>query len=453
MSQEKTQVTQETPPGPTGPPFIGSLVPYLKGQLSFLEQCAEYGDVVHRNVAGNESYLLFHPDDIEKVMVNENDKFKKQPNTGGVSPAKSCGNPMIDPDATPWDFRLKNMSPAFTREVIDDYVDVMARTTDERIESFTTGGPVDIWPEMKKLVLEVAMKTLFGERRVESLDTDRLVDAYSTINSRLNTKRQLIPTWAPLPANWNMKKDAEYLFGIIEEMIESAREDGRESDSLLSVMLAAAERQNNSAPTGYLKRELLTLLVAAQETAALGLTYTWLLVAKHPDVQRRLTAEAEEVLGDDGIATRENVRELSYTAKVIKEALRLYPPVFHSSRESKEEVTFGGYTIPAGAQIYTPQWVVHRDERWYDDPETFDPERWTSERMRERPDFAHFPFSGGRKQCIGRTFAMVELKAILSMFMKRTDIELLSEREPELQASVTIKPKNPIKIAMTPSNS
>jgi cytochrome P450 len=445
-------MSQASPPGPTGAPFIGSLIPFLKGQLEFLETCAEYGDVVHRNVMGNESYLLFHPDHIEEVMVDKNDKFKKQPNSGNIGPAKSCGNPMMDPDATPWDVRYRNMNPAFKREVIDDYVDVIARTTDERIESFASGGPVDVWPEMKKLTLGVTMKTLFGEERVERLDPERVIDAYSTINSRLNTKRQIVPSWAPVPLNWRMKKDAEYLFGVIEDMVESAREDGRESDSLLSVMLAAAERENNPIPTSYLKRELLTLLVAAQETSALGITYIWQLVARHPDVQRRLTAEAEEVLGDDGMATKENVRELPYTTKVIKESLRLYPSVFHSSREAKEDVTFDGYRIPKGAQIYMPQWVVQRDERWYDDPDEFRPERWDRERTLERPDFSYFPFSGGPKQCIGRTFAMVEFKAVLSMFMKQTDVELLSEEEPELNPSVTLTPKNPIELLVKPSS-
>lgn len=447
MSQEA-----QSPPGPPGAPVIGNLIPFLKGQLDFLEACAEYGDVVHRNVLGNESYLLFHPDHIEEVMVDEDHKFKKQPNSGRIGPARSCGNPMIDPDVTPWEYRHRNMNPAFKREVIDDYVDVFARTTDERIESFANGGPVDIWPEMRKLVLEVTTKTLFGEQWVESMDSDRFIDAYSTINNRLSTKRQLVPSWAPLPVNWNLKKDAEYLFDIIEEMIESAREDGPDSDSLLSVMLEAAERQNDPIPTSYLKRELLTLLVAANETSALGITYIWQLIARHPDVQRRLTEEAEEVLGDDGIPTKESVRKLHYTTKVIKEGLRLYPPVFHSSREAKEDVTFDGYTIPKGAQIYLPQWVVHRDERWYDNPDEFDPERWNSERTRKRPDFAYFPFAGGPKQCIGRTFAMVEFKTILSMFMKRTDVELLSEEEPELNPSVTLIPKNSIELLVKPSS-
>jgi cytochrome P450 len=158
------------------------------------------------------------------------------------------------------------------------------------------------------------------------------------------------------------------------------------------------------------------------------------------------------VLGDDGMATKENVRELPYTTKVIKESLRLYPSVFHSSREAKEDVTFDGYRIPKGAQIYMPQWVVQRDERWYDDPDEFRPERWDRERTLERPDFSYFPFSGGPKQCIGRTFAMVEFKAVLSMFMKQTDVELLSEEEPELNPSVTLTPKNPIELLVKPSS-
>lgn len=438
-------MSQGAPPGPTGAPFIGSLIPYLNDRLEFLESCAEYGDVVKRTVMGDEAYLLFHPDNVERVMVHDYGKFQ----TMGVI-EDSCsdpGGPAITPQNNPWGEWVQALAPAFTRSVIDSYVDVMAETTADWVDSVEAGERVDVLSRFQDLVLEITMKTLFGERRVA--DERRISRAYNAVSGRTRRGRQIVPRWAPTPGNWRMKREAEFLYDLMEDLIAEARGADLPSDSLLGVLLAASEREDTPVPSENLPDILMTLVGAANETTALGLTFTWYHVAGHPHVQRRVREEADEVLGDD-LATAAEVSDLEYAEKVIDESLRLYPPNFEATREAKEPVSFDGYTVPEGGRVLMPQWVVHRDERWFDDPEEFRPGRWTDELEAERPDFAFFPFSGGPKQCIGQTFATVEMKVVLATALQRLDVEMVSDEGLEVETALTLRPKHEVETALTP---
>jgi cytochrome P450 len=438
-------MSQEAPPGPKGVPFIGSLIPYLNDRLEFFESCAEYGDVVRRTIRGKEAYHLFHPDHIEQVMVHEDEKFLKS-SFGQLDIEQSCGNPVMDPRDHPWEKRFRIQNPAFKRDIIDQYVDVIGRITAERTGAIEHDEPMEILPEMKDLVLDITVNTLFGEHRVEN--ERRISRAYKAVSDRLNTRQRLVPLWVPTPGNWKVQKEFEFLYDMVQKMIEEARQDDRNSNSLLSVILAAADREENPVSTKYLKNELLTLMGAAHETTAMALSFMWHLLGKHPDVQTRLAEEAEEVLGDD-LPGPGDLPQLTFNRKVIKETLRLYPPVFASNRETTTDVTFDGYTIPEGGRIFMPQWVVQRDERWYDDPDEFRPERWDRERTLERPDFSYFPFSGGPKRCIGRTFAMAELQVVLAIMARDVEMELTSDEDLALQTSLSLKPKDTIEVIPT----
>jgi len=184
----------------------------------------------------------------------------------------------------------------------------------------------------------------------------------------------------------------------------------------------------------------MTMLLAGHDTTALTLTYTWFLLSEHPEAKRRVQEEIDEVVGEERPGM-DHVRELEYLEWVIQEAMRLYPPVYVMFREPTEDVTLSGYPIEQGMTLMLSQWGVHRSERFYDDPETFDPDRWKPERAKERPRFAYFPFGGGPRHCIGKHLAMLEAQLIVATTAQQYELEFIGETPLELMPSLTAHPR------------
>jgi cytochrome P450 len=191
-----------------------------------------------------------------------------------------------------------------------------------------------------------------------------------------------------------------------------------------------------------IRDQAMTLFLAGHETTALTLAHTLFLLSTHPEVERKLHAEIAQVLGDR-LPTAADVKTLAYTERVLKEAMRLFPPAWTTGREAREDVEVRGHRIPKGAQILMSQWVVHRDPRWFPNPEGFDPDRWLPERARALPRFAYFPFGGGPRICIGNHFAMMEATLILALIVRRWHVELLPGQRLELKPSVTLRQRGP----------
>jgi cytochrome P450 len=183
----------------------------------------------------------------------------------------------------------------------------------------------------------------------------------------------------------------------------------------------------------------MTMLLAGHDTTALTLTYAWYLLSQHPEAERRVHEEVDNVLGGDR-PTMADVGELEYIERVVDEAMRLYPPVYTMFREPKEPVELGGYQIPEDAAVMLSQWAMHRSERHWDRPDAFDPDRWTRKTDRQR--FIYFPFGGGPRHCIGKHLAKLEAKLILARTAQQYRLEYLGDGELDLLPSLTMHPRN-----------
>jgi cytochrome P450 len=188
-----------------------------------------------------------------------------------------------------------------------------------------------------------------------------------------------------------------------------------------------------------LRDELMTLFLAGHETTALALTWTWHLLARNPEAEARLHAELDEVLGGREPSI-EDLPRLRYAEWVIKESMRLFPPAYGVGREAARECEIGGYRVPEGMQIFAFTWVVHRDPRWYDEPERFLPERWREEEAARRPRFSYFPFGGGPRQCIGNSFAMMEAVLVLATIARRFRLAAVAGRPVEIRPALSLRP-------------
>jgi cytochrome P450 len=237
-----------------------------------------------------------------------------------------------------------------------------------------------------------------------------------------------------------MKRAVESIDQILYRIIAARRASGEVKDDLLGTLLAAQDDEGAGMTDQQLRDEAVTLFLAGHETTALALSHTLYALSKYPDVARRVHEELTRVVGDRR-PDASDVKKLEYTGWVLKESMRLFPPAWTTGRETTEDVEIGGYHVPKGAQLLFSQWVVHRDPRWFPNPEAFDPERWKDEAS--LPRYAYFPFGGGPRTCIGNHFAMMEATLLLALVVQRYRLDLLPGERLELKPSVTLRQKGP----------
>ncbi len=444
VSIESTRSERE-PPGPDGLPVIGNTFALASDVFGFYERLAhEYeGDVAHYRVAGDTGYLLTHPDHVEQVLVTDAPRFVKgemqQRQIGSA-----FGEGMLLAENDDWRDQRTTAQPAFYRERIETYAPVAVSHAEAMAADWNDGETIEIHDAMTELTLSVLAWSLFG---IDVRGRQSAVRAAATATrDRFDTSRlgAYLPEWIPTPVNRQYKHSLSSLREFIEELIDERRAADELGEDLLSLLVAATDTGGMDDDT--LRDNMATFLFAGHETTALALTYTWFLLGHHPDVQERLHAELDEVLGD-APPTAADLPELDYTEQVVKEAMRLYPPVWTTFREPIEDIEIGGYTIPEGTVVSLPQWIIHRDERWYDAPLEFRPERWVD--GDDRPEYAYYPFGGGPRHCIGMRFARMEAQLVVATLAREFAVESITDASLDLTASANTLPAEPVKLRLS----
>ncbi len=430
------------PPGPPGIYGVRNIVRFAREQLVLLREVADrYGDVVEMKVLGRPFFLLSHPDDVEAVLVKHARIMQRDEYI--VILERALGKGLLTSDGDLWKRQRKLMSQAFVPKRIQSYGDAMVRVTDVALRPWQGGQTINLHQEISRVTMEVVADVLFGAG-IDKDDVAMVRDSMEIVNEYMANSPEAItklPAWVPTPRNVRTNRAVKQIDELVYRII-AERRAGAQREDLLGTLLAARDDEGARMSDQQVRDEVMTLFLAGHETTALLLAHTLYLLSKHPDVERRLHAEIASVLGAR-LPTAEDVRTLPYAERVLKEAMRLYPPAWTTGREAAEDVEIGGYLIPKGAQILTSQWVVHRDPRWFPNPEGFDPDRWAPERAKGIPRFAYFPFGGGPRICIGNHFAMMEATLILAVVLQRFRIELLPGQRLELRPSVTLRQAGP----------
>ena len=435
---------ERRPPGPNGTPLLGNTLQFGRHTFDFLQQCREeYGDVVYFEVLGQPFYQLNNPDDIHHVLVENNRNYTK-----GSFLTKQfgefLGKGLLLNEGDDWRRQRHLVQPAFNPDRISTYAEMMTAHTERLLDSWHPGTPRNIQADMTQLTLEIAASALLDvDIREES---SQLRSAFHDITEefRKRTARPVsLPHWIPTPRNLRYQRALEHVNEIIYGIIEQRRAEP--GNGVVSMLLEAGSESNDELTDKQLRDEVITLLFAGHETTAIALTFTWHLLASHPKQEEMVVAELDDKL-DGQSPTMVDVPRLEYTRKVLKESLRLYPPVFGVLREPVRDDQIGGYQIPAGATVAMNQIAVHHDPQFFDDPKAFTPERWTDSFEESLPQFAYFPFSGGPRRCIGERFAMLEATLVVATIVQNYHLELLSEPNLTLKPSVTTRPDKPIRI-------
>jgi cytochrome P450 len=396
--------------------------------------------------------LLDHPAQIRYVLRTNNRNYLKAEQYELLKLV--VGKGLIVSDSDFWRRQRRMVQPAFHRRRIAGLASLMVAETKRTLSrwsdsSWTQGEPFDVVPEMTDLTLRIVSKTLFGS--TSDSHFERIADAQSVLDrylDRMMTTFYSLPHWVPTPANLRYRRALANLHDIIHGAIAERERSGRPADDVLSMLLEARnERTGEGMDKRQLWDEAMTLLFAGHETTAIALSWTWWLLGTHPEVESRVHNELDGVLAGR-VPEFEDLPNLSYTRMVFLEAMRLYPPAWAISRRAIEDDEVGGYRIPAGTTVLISPYVTHRNPRYWENPEIFDPERFLPEHSASRPEFAYLPFGGGPRKCIGDHFAMTEGVLILATIAQRYRLLPAPEHPVEPQPLLTLKPKRGIIVGL-----
>jgi cytochrome P450 len=434
-------ITTHTPlTGPSGTFGARNLVRFVRGQLPWLQGLAtKHGDIVKMKMMGSWWFVISHPDDIERMLVK--DARVMQRDAGIDIVRRVLGHGLLTSEGDLWKRQRKLMSQAFSPKRISDYATAMVRVADVALGRWRDGATANLHQEMSRLTMEVVADVLFGAS-MSAADVEAVGGAMEVVNEFFSgsTEAMLkVPKWVPTPRNVRMNRAVVTLDRVVYDII-AQRRDGQPRNDLLGTLLAARDDDGAGMSDGQLRDEVMTLFLAGHETTSLALAHSLYLLSLNPEIEKRLHDEISRVLGDR-LPTAEDARSLPFAEWVIKETMRLYPPAWATGRETTEPYELRGHTIPVGSQLMSSQWIVHRDGRWYPDPERFDPERWSPDRAKTIPRYAYFPFGGGPRVCIGNHFAMMEATLLLAMIIQRFRVELLPGERLELAPAVTLRQK------------
>jgi cytochrome P450 len=439
----RTAGSRTRPPGPHGLPFLGHALQYTRDPFGFMLRCArEYGPVSYARLSGRPHFLLTEPADVERVLVTNHRNYSK----GEVQAREASlfGNGLLLSEGDFWRSQRRIMQPAFHRRRIEQYAEIMTASTERMLASWQDGTTRDIHQDMTRLTLEVVVQVLFGTQMHDQ--AHRLAQAFAMVGKHFQVvydRIVFVPEWIPIPGNRRYRRALAWLDREVDRIIRERRASQTGGDDLLAMLLEARDDDGRPMSDRQLRDEVMGLFLAGHETTAHTLGFACHLLGQHPDQEAKLLAELGQCLGGRP-PTVDDLPRLRFTEQLTKETLRLYPAVYGFLREARHDDELGGYQVPAGTTVILPQWVIHRDGRFYPEPEAFAPDRWTPEFERNLPRCAYFPFGAGPRVCIGNSFALMELRLILPTILQRWHLEPASTAPLELMASITTRPRRGI---------
>jgi cytochrome P450 len=435
------------PPGPSGLGFYFSLLRTPKNWLRFLGHLGkEYGDISFFRLFGVPICFINKPEYIEKVLVSGVSDFTKSKD---YAPLKTLmGNGLLTSEGEFWQRQRKLVQPAFHRERIAAYGNVMVRYAERTIAGWRDAETRDAHKDMMKLTLDIVAKTLFdADVTSDAVEVGEALEVAMERYSALAWFAVFLPQGVVEPWYWIFRRTLRRLDTIIYRIIRARRESKSDPGDLLSMLLKAQAEDGSQMTDQQLRDEVMTLFLAGHETTANALAWTWYLLSLNPEAEARLHAELKEVLG--GRSPRfEDLQRLRYTQMVVKESLRLFPPAWGVGRETLREIQLGEFRVPAGTNVFISQWVVQRDPRYFERAVDFLPERWTEEFERQLPKFAYFPFGGGPRVCVGASFALMEAALLLATIAQKYRLAVDPTHPVVPLASVTLRPKHGIRVKL-----
>lgn len=452
-SQIKIEDLPSVPVMPSGK-LLGHLAAFGADPLGVAMKALHQNErLVRVRVGAISVFFTFHPDDIRTVLTAESAYYSK--NTRGYDKFRLLvGSGLVTSQGDYWRRQRRVIQPAFRKKCIEGFAETMVSFSRDWCKSKRgpDGGPelLDMAAELNALTLRIAGKTLMN------LDTAQMEQdvglALEVLLERFNRMVASPLPWAehwPTKANNQMWRAIDTLHSLTDRLIEERRSSGQVETDLLGMLMAAEDPESEGRLNDIqLRDEVLTMLLAGHETTANGLMWTLYLLTQHPKITTWLETEIDTILKGREVCVSD-MKSLIYTNQVIKECLRLYPPVWTVGRRAEVDTELGGFRIPKGSYVFVSPFVMHRHPAYWDEPEVFDPERFASS-TDEVDRFVYFPFLRGQRQCIGDRFAQMEMTLLLVTLIQHYRFALAPDQKIELEPSITLRSKHGMRMQLVP---
>ena len=450
------------PPGLKRSLHFYALKPWVKlGHpiLLFEHLLKTYGNIACYKFLGTPIVFVNDPNYIREILVNQSASFVKERTVRRMKVL--LGEGLITSDDPIHRRQRRIVAPAFHRQRIAAYGDQIVACADAQQKSWQPNEQIDIAAASMQLSLEIVARTLFNTE---------VTDDIRSINDEVNTIMGLYNfivafprledfIYLPIPKLIKFRKAKSRLDAVVNRLIREHRQADVDKGDLLSMLLASRDEQADASGqhTGMsdeqIRDEVLTIFLAGYETVANGLTWTWYLLSQNPEVEARLHAELDTVLGtckERRLPTLADYPNLRYTEQLFAETMRLLPPAWAMGRMSTRPVELGPYRIPPGAHFFFSQYMMGRDPQYFPDPLRFDPDRFTPEAKAARPQFPSFPFGAGNRQCIGESFPWMKGVFSITTLAQRWRMSYLGDAPPVPQAKITLRPRDPLMMQLIP---
>jgi cytochrome P450 len=452
--KKQTSSSNKYPPGPHSIMPSGLLRQFIRNPIKTLMDIAySYGDIAHFKFGRQHVYLFNNPHYIEDALIRNHKNFIK---SRGLQISKRLlGEGLVTSEREYHDRQRRIIQPAFHPALIKKYGYVMTTYAVNMCQRWEDGMTLDIHKEMIHVTAGIISKAVLGSD-IKSEQGDQVGDALLTcaeyFNRLLMPFGELIEKIPILHINKGFQQAKRKLDSIVYNMIKEHRDNERKGVQQMDLLSTLLQAQDAEAGIGrmtdsQLRDEVMTIFLAGHETTANALTWTLYLLSQNPLVESKLYEELCSVLGDskasktNRIPTVEDVPKLEYTEKVFRESMRLYPPAWTIGRQAINDYKVDKYVIPAGSIVLMSQYVMHRNPRYFADPELFYPDRWNKEEKSQLPRFSYFPFGGGIRGCVGEPFAWMEGILLIATICRQWKMQHDPDHKVELKPLITLRPK------------
>ncbi|MET9834934.1 cytochrome P450 [Streptomyces sp. NPDC006385] len=422
-------------------PLLGHAIPLLRDNLGFIDSLRSYGRLVEIRLQPGQSTIVVNDPVLIRAMLvdlaltlDKGRFFEKMGQLLGDSVVTAAGAEHVR--------KRRQLQPAFRRTETARYVDLMRDQVSAVTDSWQPGQVLDVREVMVKLSLDMLAATVFSG----SIDEDAFDELRHSLSVVMNGvgARIMLPDWVeklPLPANRRFTAARDAVRATIDAAVTELRAADRDSGDMLSLLLKATDEETGQPLTAHqICSEILTLAVAGTETTASVLSWVLYELARHPDIDARVQDELDTVLGGRPVVF-EDLAQLPYLERVIREALRLHHTGWLVTRRTLEPTRLGEWEIPAGTELAYCQHALFRDPTHFPDPLAFDPDRWLDE-TQQLPDGAFLPFGAGKHKCIGDRFALAEITTAVATLTRVWQLELVPGQSIRPVARATVRPSS-----------
>jgi cytochrome P450 len=455
MPLEKPELAREasskkyTVSGPKGMPILGVLSDTLRDPLGFLLRNAlQYGDIIPCHALGKKLVQINHPDLIRHVLIDNHKNYYKSASYHRYEPA--LGQSLLVSNGEKWRHDRQTIQPIFKREKIEGYYFEVVNEVGEKYKkrwltlTEKESAVIDISSEMADITIEIILRLIFGKSNLDQNTVASLHHAFN-VSIDYHKKLRLLPKvhmrkLLQTPGYLKFKKEYDYVTSFLEDMTERYnRGEFSDKDSLLALLNEAHKENPEQFTARDVRDHSIGMVFAGFETTSILMQWMWYALDSRPDIEEKLRAELSDLAQASDYAP---IGKIVYLDAVIKETMRLYPPFWALARMPIEDDYLGDYKIEHGTEVLLPQMVMHRDSRWWDDPNAFVPERFFPGNEEKIHPGLYFPFSHGLRKCIGYRLAEMEAKTIFAKLLPIFKVRILNATGNSLFASIALKPRH-----------